>query len=128
MDPHALTVVVYARDFDTSLDFYAVALGLRELGRWDRPESKGARFAAGDGGVIEVFGAPGAGLDEATRVGGVSIALTVDGVDGWYARLCSAGIECTEPSEEWWGGRCVYVFDPNGLTILLSEERRMVAP
>jgi catechol 2,3-dioxygenase-like lactoylglutathione lyase family enzyme len=117
-----LTLVVYARDFARTVDFYDRMLELRPIDRWDRDESKGARFSAGSGAVLEIHGAPGAGIDEQTRVAGVFLGLKVDDVDGWYRRLRAQGIDCTEPVDEWWGGRVVYFFDPNGLPVHMSGD------
>jgi catechol 2,3-dioxygenase-like lactoylglutathione lyase family enzyme len=121
MEPQELTFVVYARDFDRTVEFYQRTLELRQVDSWNRDESRGARFAAGGGAVIEVFGSPRAGINEQTRVAGVSLGLKVDDVDRWYTRLLAHGVECTEPENQWWGGRVIYLFDPNGLPVLISE-------
>jgi catechol 2,3-dioxygenase-like lactoylglutathione lyase family enzyme len=123
LEPQELTFVVYARDFDRSVAFYADTLELRRLEAWDRDDSQGARFAAGHDAVIEVYGAPGGGIDDGTRVAGVSLGLKVDDVDGWHMRFQARGIECTDPEDQWWGGRLFYVFDPNGLSVLVSESK-----
>jgi uncharacterized glyoxalase superfamily protein PhnB len=121
MEHLELTFVVYARDFARTVEFYKRALLLEQIDIWDRDESQGARFLVTPGSVIEVFGAPGPGIDEQTQVSGVSLGLSTDDVDGFYDHLKAEGIDCTEPTDEWWGGRCIYVFDPNGLTVLLSQ-------
>jgi len=124
VEPHELTLVIFARDFDQTIDFYERRLELRRIESWHRDDSQGARFAAGESAVVEVFGAPGPGIDERTRVAGVSLGLNVDSVDAWYATLRSRGIECTNPEDQWWGGRMFYCFDPNGLPVMISETKR----
>ena len=124
MEPRELTFVVYAAHFDRTVHFYTELLELSTLERWDRHDSQGVRIAAGPGAVIEIYGAPGDGIDENTRVAGVSLGLDVDDVDGWHMRLRSRGVDCTDPEDQWWGGRLFYAFDPNGLPILISAKNQ----
>lgn len=94
----------------------------------NRAESQRARFAAGPGAAIEIYGAPGAGIDDRTRVAGVSLGLKVDDVDAEHERLTAGGVECMDPEDQWWGGRLFYVFDPNGLSILVSQTKALSDP
>lgn len=123
VEPHELTFVIFAKDFDRTIEFYSRTLELRRIESWERADSQGARFAAGPNAVVEVFGAPGPGIDERTAVAGVSLGLSVDGVDAWHTRLRSEGVECTDPEDQWWGGRTFYCFDPNGLPVMISETK-----
>ena len=44
---------------------------------------------------------------------GVHFFLGVEDVDRFYARLKSAGVEVSPPTDEGWGGRFITVLDPD---------------
>ena len=86
-----LTVVVYARDFTRSVEFYKRGLMLEEIDSWDRDESQGARFLVRPGAVIEVFGSPGDGIDLQTRLSGLSLGISTDDVASFHEHLKRKG-------------------------------------
>lgn len=55
MDIQTSCVQIRAKRFENTCKFYGEALALPEVGRWDREDSRGARYLAGSL-VIEVVG------------------------------------------------------------------------
>ena len=133
------------RDIDASLSFWRDQLGFRELGRgvvqwehldriiglagthieWAELEMPGVAF-------LELFSyrhppsapLPAGGMN---RPGSIHICLQVEGIDALVARLLAAGYQArskeivTIPRGAYLGYKCVYLLDPDGVTVELSE-------
>ncbi len=137
-------VSVTVGDLDRSLAFYHRLLGLPILGKGEEKSSAGAsvtglggahyRYAdldLGSGQILELlqYLSP-VGSPLTQRVydpGSGHLALRVDDLSAVLHRLAQAGIVArSEPIElqepAWWrGAKCVYVADPDGVTIELVE-------
>ena len=114
------TATVYVSDFDRSLEFYDVTLGL-PLGARDDDygyasfATQGARFA-----IARV--APD--NPEAQRMVGreTGITLLVPDLDAAHAALLERGVAFPiPPSTQPWGGRLAQLEDPDGNRIVLEE-------
>lgn len=128
-------------DIDRSIDFYVDQLGLTLTRRWERngPEIgeltgvKGARLSmalveCGDFKLelIQYVGGAGVVLDPViNNVGAAHIAFEVPDVDAFCERLVRNGVKlygtpATLPPPR---VRGVYISDPDGITIELSQPR-----
>ncbi|MGH3276575.1 MAG: VOC family protein [Streptosporangiaceae bacterium] len=137
------------RDIDASLAFWRDQLGFRELGRgvvqwehldriiglagthieWVELEMPGVAF-------LELFAyrhppnlpLPAGGMN---RPGSIHICLEVQEIDDLVARLLAAGYQTrskevvTIPCGAYLGYKCVYLLDPDGVTVELSERPRL---
>jgi catechol 2,3-dioxygenase-like lactoylglutathione lyase family enzyme len=140
------------RDLDASLAFWRDHLCLRELGRglveWehldriiglDGTQIEWAELELGGGVVLELFayrrpaGAPlpPGGMN---RPGMTHICLEVDHIEQVVERLVAAGYEArsrelvTIPRGEYKDFKCIYVLDPDGVTLELTERPPASAP
>lgn len=104
-----------AEDYEATLAFYE-ALGLQDLGRWDRgADDKGALFGAASG-MIEILKLP---ADERFVAPQGAVLIEVDDVDAWHERARGAGIAVDQkPTDRPWGHRDLTVSDPNGLRLI----------
>lgn len=134
-------------DLDRSLTFYRDLLGLpvKQIGEVDAPyigkivgvEGTKIRLAELDlqeGLLLELFeySSP---IGEPVRPrtwdpGSTHIAFDVDDIDAIWERLRAAGVETKSPEPiliddpRWYGARCAYISDPDGVTIEISEGPR----
>jgi hypothetical protein len=117
---HHLAVVV--RDLDRAERFYAGALGLAVLRRWDDDAGapRSVWLALGGGAFLAVekvpLGAPE--LAPGTRPGWHCLALAIPRADreAWRARLLAAGVPVERES-----AYTLYVRDPEGNLVGLSH-------
>jgi len=116
----------FARDFARSVTFYRDALGMAELGGWDRPDGKGALLGAGGGAVVEIYGAAEGQAYTGPAPVALNLALRlrdVAAVDAAYGRLVAGGAAIVEPpADRPWGHRSFVVADPDGIPIHLYCE------
>lgn len=139
-------VSVSVRDLDRSLDFYHGLLGIPVLGRGEEktPEAasitglSGAHFRyadldLGSGQILELLqylSPKGTPLKQNVYdPGSGHLAIRVDDAAAALRKLKRAGVEArSKPVElqepDWWrGAKCVYVSDPDGVTVELVERR-----
>jgi len=118
--------VLYGNDLRAMTRFYADALGLRLV---QGPGELAAAFRVTDGAVLLVFdpsraSAPGREVPShgATGAGHVAFAVPDGALERWRERLESLGIEIER--EVTWnrGGRSLYVRDPAGNSVELTED------
>ena len=121
MDILEFRFVFTARDFQQSVDFYRLTLGMEQVGGWDRADGKGALLCARENVVIEIFGAADGKENNASSPAAVSLALRVEDIhtlDGLYNALRAAGCRLSGPPENHsWGHRSFVVYDPDGIGI-----------
>ena len=117
-----LHTMVRVKDLDESLDFYCDKLGLREVVRYDYPES---------GFTLVMLAAPG---DESAQVeltynhdpedlgGGRNfghLAYSVSDIYGLCRKLMDAGVTINRPPRD---GRMAFVRSPDNISIELLQE------
>jgi catechol 2,3-dioxygenase-like lactoylglutathione lyase family enzyme len=110
----------YAQDFERSVSFYQNTLGMKLIGGWDRPDSKGALLSAGGTAVVEIYGAPEGKTYNGPTPVAINLALRLDNqaeVDRFYEELKEAGVEVTPPEDRAWGHRSFIVYDPDGIPV-----------
>ena len=113
-----LRVLVGTTDFERSSAFYGDVLGFAVTEHWDDPDGRGTLYRAASGSVIEVVeDSPHHPFEQPA---GVKIAIEVDDVDAFYARVVQAGAEIVDPlGERPWGHRNFELLDPSGLHLVL---------
>lgn len=106
--------VFTARDYDATVRFYTITLGLPVVHSWD-DHGAGTIVAAADG-QIEMFD----GDPDSDVISGVALSWEVDSVDEEYERLLALGVEfLAPPQDQPWGHRNVTFAAPEGLVITL---------
>ena len=107
---------VYTQDLDSTSRFYQQILGLS----LDRDEGSARIFrinGQSSVGVCRAFG------DRIVEPKGGMISIVTDDVDGWYAKLRSAGAEIPDPPHklDQFGIYTFFVNDPNGYVIEFQQ-------
>jgi lactoylglutathione lyase len=133
------------RDIDASLGFWRDQLGLREIGRgsveWehldaiiglDGTQIEWVELELPGGALIELFAyhqppadaLPPGGMN---RPGMTHVCLEVDDIEQVAGRLQAAGYQArsrqvvTVPLGAYRGCKCIYILDPDGITLELIE-------
>jgi catechol 2,3-dioxygenase-like lactoylglutathione lyase family enzyme len=137
-------VNVSVLDMDAAVAFWREGLGLRLTGRgtveYDHLDAivgmpdttiEWAELEVGDGTLVELFryhNPQGTPVDPTvTNPGTTHFAFEVDELDVVTARLASMDVAMassapiTIPFGDWAGWRCIYVREPNGVTVELLE-------
>jgi catechol 2,3-dioxygenase-like lactoylglutathione lyase family enzyme len=117
-------VIIKAKDYRKSCDFYKNVLGLRLASSWQRKDSWGAIFSAGDGNIEIIWFPSGEGLEDCNYTPGrekFEIFLEVHDVDIIYQRLKSSGGVIAPPRDEPWGYRLFTIKDPDNISIIISQ-------
>lgn len=128
-------------DLDRSIDFYVNQLGLKLTNRWERVGPEIEALTGIDGArlsmalvecnnfkleLIQYVGGAGKTLDPViNNVGAAHIAFEVEDVDAFCKQLIKEGVRLygtpsTLPPPR---VRGVYISDPDGITVELSEPR-----
>jgi catechol 2,3-dioxygenase-like lactoylglutathione lyase family enzyme len=138
-------VSITVADLDRSLAFYRDLLGLKvkQVGEVDAPyigkiigvegtDIRLAEFDLGNDTLLELFeyrSPTGEPIRPHTwNPGATHIAFNVDDIDELWGRLKEAGVPTRSPEPimiddpRWYGVRCAYIEDPDGVTIELSSE------
>jgi catechol 2,3-dioxygenase-like lactoylglutathione lyase family enzyme len=118
--------VVYGADVEAMKGFYADALGLRLV---DGPDELSAAFRLPDGGVLLVFdpsrsSLPGRAVPSHGATGPGHVAFTVPRrhLDAWRAKLAELGVPLEQEVAWRAGRRSLYVRDPAGNSVELTED------
>ena len=118
--------VLYSRNLDAMVEFYADVLGLRLV---EGPDELAAAFRLPNGGVLLVFdpsrsSAAGRAVPShgATGAGHVAFSVAPGTLELWRMRLGKHAIE-VEREVAWdGGGRSLYVRDPADNSVELTED------
>ncbi len=121
-------VVIKVRDYRRSFKFYKDLLGLNLSTSWQRKDSWGALFSAGNA-IIEIIWYPsGEGLDDCNYTMDrrkIDINFEVHDIDILYKRLEDAGADIVNaPRDEEWGYRAFTIKDPDGIPVTFLEPIR----
>ena len=118
--------VLYGKDLATLSEFYVDVLGLRLV---EGPGELAAAFRVPDGSVVLLFdpelaGRPGRPVPShgATGPGHVAFRVPKGGLDAWRDALEERGVPLEREVEWDAGGRSLYVRDPAGNSVELTED------
>jgi PhnB protein len=116
---HSVTPYLLVRGAEKALDWYAQALGARELMRFPLPGGgiAHAEVMIGDSHVMLADEVPDQGFAGPQTLGGagVSLMLYVDDVDATFARAVAAGATSRRPVvDQFYGDRSGTLVDPFG--------------
>ena len=121
-------VVIKARDYRKSFEFYKDVLGLKLSTSWQRKDSWGALFSAGDLMVEIIWYPSGEGFDDCNfsmERAKVDINFEASDIDILYKRLADAGVEIVnEPHDVPWGFRLFTIKDPDDIRISFLQPLR----
>ena len=109
-------------NYEEVVAFYGTTLGFELTRSWDRDDSRGSLFKAGDG-VVEVFAAArgGAPLGPPPR-GSFSLMISVEDVEAVWERLGELDVETSgSPAVKPWGMKSFLVRDPHGTAVYFFE-------
>jgi catechol 2,3-dioxygenase-like lactoylglutathione lyase family enzyme len=114
-------VVIKTKDYRRSFAFYKDTLGLRLSTSWQRKDSWGAVFSAGDATVEIIWYPSGEGFDDCNypmERAKVDINFEVSDIDILHNRLADAGVKIVnEPHDVAWGFRLFTIKDPDDIRI-----------
>lgn len=121
-----LRVALAVEDFERAASLYGEALGMELLESWDRPDGRGALFAAGPA-TVEVIDRESARNVDLIEAGGpvsgpVRLALRVPDVEAVSEALLGAGLEPEgAPVSTPWGDLNRRLRTPEGLQLTLFQ-------
>jgi catechol 2,3-dioxygenase-like lactoylglutathione lyase family enzyme len=116
MDVLSSRILLRPSDLDRSRRFYRDVLGLAIYREFGRPDDPGVVFFLGSG-LLEVSGHAAGPAGRS-----VMIWIQVRDVRAEHARLAAAGVAIIrEPATEPWGLIEMWIEDPDGIRIVLTE-------
>ena len=129
---HSVTPYLLVRDAGKALDWYAQALGARELMRFPLPGGgiAHAEVMIGDSHVMLADEVPDQGFVGPQTLGGagVSLMLYVDEVDATFARAVAAGATSRRPVvDQFYGDRSGTLVDPFGHVWTIATHKEDVS-
>ena len=124
---HIDHIAINCTDFDRSLDFYGLILGLKQLQTVDCGDFDITYFALPNGSRLELFDYHGRNrtVSRADDDSGLRhVAFQVEDVAAHEKLLRAAGVEITLPTCDLpnLGARVMLFLDPNGVTIEFCEK------
>ena len=129
---HSVTPYLLVRDAGKALDWYAQALGARDLMRFPLPGGgiAHAEVMIGDSHVMLADEVPDQGFVGPQTLGGagVSLMLYVDEVDATFARAVAAGATSRRPVvDQFYGDRSGTLVDPFGHVWTIATHKEDVS-
>jgi catechol 2,3-dioxygenase-like lactoylglutathione lyase family enzyme len=119
--------IIRARDYRKSFEFYKNVLGLRLASSWQRKDSWGAIFPAGNSDIEITWFPSGEGLEACNYIPPINkteVMLEVHDIDIVYGRLRAAGAEIIDqPHDTSWGFRVFSLKDPDNIKITISQQK-----
>jgi PhnB protein len=126
---NTITPHIVVRDASAASDWYATALGAKEVDRLPLPNGKvmyvELRFGDSTVNVADEF--PDFGILSPLAIGGTAVVLhmEVDDVDAAWERAVDAGAEVAQPlQDQFWGDRQGQLVDPFGHKWNLAQHMR----
>ena len=118
-------IVIKAKDYHQSFEFYHDILGLKLKSSWQRQDSWGALFYCGEM-LLEIIWFPeGEGNAECAYIPDRSkteLYLNVNNVDALHDQLsANAKLKLGKPEDMPWGHRIFAVYDPDNVKIVFSQ-------
>lgn len=123
-----LHTMVRVSNLDQSLDFYCGKLGLREIRRYDNPQSRYTLVFVAAPGDESAFIELTYNWDAETYSGGRNfghIAYEVDDIYATCTRLMQAGVTISRPPRD---GRMAFVRSPDQISIELLQKGKALPP
>jgi catechol 2,3-dioxygenase-like lactoylglutathione lyase family enzyme len=116
-------VVVFVRDWDGAMRFYADLLGIEVVRRHDRDGFAEFRFPAGGPNLL-VEQVDKTDVEARALVGQfVGMSVTTCDIRQTYEQLSARGVRFeAAPSRQSWGGMLAHFYDPDGNMWSLVEE------
>jgi catechol 2,3-dioxygenase-like lactoylglutathione lyase family enzyme len=116
-------VVIFVRDWDGAMRFYADLLGLEVVRRQDRDGFAEFRFPAGGPNLL-VEQVDKTDVEARALVGQfVGMSVTARDIRQAYENLSARGVRFdAAPSRQSWGGMLAHFYDPDGNMWSLVEE------
>jgi catechol 2,3-dioxygenase-like lactoylglutathione lyase family enzyme len=116
-------VVVFVRDWDGAMRFYADVLGIEVVRRQDRDGFAEFRFPAGGPNLL-VEQVDKTDVEARALVGQfVGMSVTARDIRQAYEQLSARGVRFeAAPSRQSWGGMLAHFYDPDGNMWSLVEE------
>ncbi|OGC90370.1 MAG: hypothetical protein A2W25_02120 [candidate division Zixibacteria bacterium RBG_16_53_22] len=118
-------VIIKAKDYRKSCDFYKNSLGLKMKSSWQRKDSWGAIFSAGAGDIEIIWYPSGEGLETCNYIPTAAkfdIFLEAHDVDIVYRRLSASGADIIDqPHDAPWGFRMFSLRDPDNIRIVIAQ-------
>lgn len=120
-------IAIICSDYQRSLDFYTLVLGMRVLAEHDRERRKSykADLALGDEYVVELFSfpSPPPRVTHPEAAGLRHLAFEVDNIAETVAELDAMGVAHEQiRTDEYTGKRFLFFEDPDGQPIELYEK------
>ncbi|HEX5322203.1 MAG TPA: VOC family protein [Capsulimonadaceae bacterium] len=115
--PSQIMPMIAVPSVDAAREFYVNKLGFgHQMGVLGKDGQLEFCTVVRDGAKIMFTRADGP-----TPAPSVQIYFQVGDIDGYYSRLSSAGVACTDPENMWWGDRVFIATDNNGYKIWFYE-------
>ncbi len=118
-------IVIKVKDYRKSFEFYKDILGLKLSSSWQRKDSWGALFSAGNA-IVEIIWFPDG--DDSLDCGyvmerkKVRIDFEVHDIDILHKRFSDTGLDIADiPHDVPWGFRIFTIKDPDGIPITLAQ-------
>ena len=118
-------VIIKVRDYRNSFEFYKNILGLKLTQSWQRKDSWGALFSAGNAEIEIIWYPSGEDLEDCNYIperNKFEVFLETHDIDIVFRRLESAGLKISEkPHDTSWGFRIFGVRDPDNISIKVAQ-------
>lgn len=118
-------IVIKVNDYRKSFEFYKDTLGLKLSNSWQRKDSWGAIFPAGNTDIEILWFPEGEDLEDCRyrmERKKVDINFEVHDIDIIFKRLSDLGVEIIrEPFDAPWGFRIFSIKDPDGIPISFTQ-------
>jgi uncharacterized glyoxalase superfamily protein PhnB len=123
VDTEQFRLLIRAKDYQSTLDFWEGSLGLERVSGWEREDSSGAVLGTGGNAVVIIIGGGATNYDFPPQ-DGVYAGIKVDDVDDWHERLKDTAVEIEgPPNNKMWGLRTLSLRDPNGFRVYLFTDQ-----
>ena len=128
----SLTPVLYVRDIEAAVAFYNDRLGFDLAFALPGPDRRLMHASVRRGSVEMMIGykqAADGSIDTSNLGGGPELYISLDDVDGYYARVRDQGAPISaDLTDQFWGDRTFTVTDPDGIVLTFAQTVREFDP